>query len=432
MPVHSMEIALSELLKEEVATTRLDCGLEVCVQRKRGYARKYGVFATRYGSLDTKFRRADTGEVVDVPDGLAHFLEHKLFEEESGSIDDVFAELGAYSNAFTDYTMTGYLYSCVAKFWPCLETLMDFVMRPHFTEENVEKEKGIIEQEIKRNEDSPGWQATYRMLKAMYKRFPVRVEVAGTVDSIRSIDADILYRCYNTFYHPSNMTLFVVGDVAPDEVAERTSEALGNRDYGPAPAVECLYPQEPREVGARRVERRMPVSEPLGCFGFKVIDVGYEGTRLLRKTVCMEMLLYTLIGRSSELYNELYEAGLLDHTFDWNFDCDKDYSFAVFEGKSSSPDALVDRVCRGISDSLAGGIDRELFERARRSFIGSALRAFNSLEFIAYNFLDYHFRTMRLLDRVGVAENISLGEVIDLGKRLFDPEMLAVSVVNPL
>ncbi|HHY61582.1 MAG TPA: insulinase family protein [Firmicutes bacterium] len=430
--MRSMEIARSELLREEVSTTRLDCGLEVCVQRKAGYAKKYALIGTRYGSLDTKFRRIDTGETVDVPDGLAHFLEHKLFAEESGSIDDVFAELGAYSNAFTDYTMTAYLFSCVDNFGPCLDTLLDFVMRPHFTEENVENEKGIIEQEIKRDEDSPAWQAMYGMLKGMYQCFPVRLEVAGTVDSIRSIDVDILTRCYNTFYHPSNMTLLVVGDVDPNEVADRASAHLDDKLHGPVPAVERLYPHEPREVGMKRVERRMPVSEPLVCFGFKDNDVGYEGAQLLRKTVCMEMLLYTLIGRSSALYNELYEAGLLDHTFDWNFDCEKDYSFVIFEGKSNSPDALVDRVCKGINDSIAAGIDRELFERARRSFIGSALRAFNSLEFIAYNFLAYHFRKMRLLDRVGVAESISLDEVMDLGKQLFDPEMLVVSVVNPM
>ena len=178
-----MELDKSELLREEVAYTRLDCGLEVATLEKRGFAKKYAVLATRYGSIDTKFRIAGAADPVSTPEGMAHFLEHKLFEEENGSIDDIFADLGAYSNAFTNYTMTGYLFSCVDNFWPAFDTLLDFVMRPHFTDENVEKEKGIIEQEIRMNEDSPDWQAANGLLKAMYRLHPVRDEIAGTVDS---------------------------------------------------------------------------------------------------------------------------------------------------------------------------------------------------------------------------------------------------------
>ncbi|OPZ51586.1 MAG: putative zinc protease AlbF [Firmicutes bacterium ADurb.BinA052] len=426
-----MGLDRSELLREEVAYTRLGCGLEVATLQKRGFAKKYAVLATRYGSIDTKFRIAGAVDPISTPEGIAHFLEHKLFEEEDGSIDDVFADLGAYSNAFTNYTMTGYLFSCVDNFWPAFDTLLDFVMRPHFTDENVEKEKGIIEQEIRMNEDSPDWQAANGLLRAMYRLHPVREEIAGTVDSVRRITAEMLYECYRTFYHPSNMTLLVVGDVSPSEVAHRASTRLDGRDFGPTPGVERIRPEEPRSVGARRVERRMTVSEPIVCFGYKDPSVGWLGQSLMHRIIGMEMLMHTLAGRSSALYNSLYAEGLIDASFDWDYDCEHDYGFAMFEGRSNSPDRLVERVAEGIDSFLGAGVDPDEFERTRRRVIGSMLRSFDSLEFIAYNFLTYHFRNMRLIESVDMARSIGPGEAEAVARELFSPDLLAVSVVTP-
>ena len=426
-----MELDRSELLREEVAYTRLDCGLEVATMRKRGFAKKYAVLATRYGSCDTKFRIAGALDAVSTPEGVAHFLEHKLFEEENGSIDDIFADLGAYSNAFTNYTMTGYLFSCVDNFWPAFDTLLDFVMRPHFTAESVEKEKGIIEQEIRMNEDSPDWQAANGLLRAMYRLHPVREEIAGTVDSVRRITKEMLYECYRTFYHPSNMTLLVVGDVSPGEVAHRASTCLDSRDFGPAPGVERIRPEEPRSLSSHRVEKRMAVSEPIVCFGYKDLNVGSLGQSLMRRIIGMEMLMHMLAGRSSALYNTLYAEGLIDASFDWDYDCEHDYGFAMFEGRSNSPDRLVERVAEGIDSFLGAGVDPDEFERTRRRVIGSMLRSFDSLEFIAYNFLTYHFRNMRLIESVDAAKSIAPGEAEAVARDLFDPDLLAVSVITP-
>lgn len=429
--MREMELDRSELLREEVARTRLNCGLEVAALHKRGYAKKYAVLATRYGSADTRFRIRGTADPVSTPEGIAHFLEHKLFEEENGSIDDIFADLGAYSNAFTNHTMTGYLFSCVDNFWPAFDTLLDFVMRPHFSDENVEKEKGIIEQEIRMNEDSPDWQAVNGFLKALYQRHPVREEIAGTIDSVRSITKETLYECYRTFYHPSNMTLFVVGDVSPAQVGDRASACLDGREFGTAPDLERLRPEEPREIGAHRAEKGMAVSEPIVCFGYKDNRVGYDGPPLMRKMIGMEILMHMLAGRSSALYNALYADGLIDSSFDWDCDYERDYGFAMFEGRSENPDRLVERVAEGISAFVAGGIDPDQFERTRRRVIGSMLRSFDSLEFIAYNFLTYHFRDMRLIECVEVAKSITAEETAGMAGELFDPELLAVSVVLP-
>ncbi|MCR4425630.1 MAG: insulinase family protein [Firmicutes bacterium] len=421
----------SPIVREELARTVLPSGLEVCVLPKRGFGKKYGVLATRYGSIDSKFQVGGSDEIIEVPDGIAHFLEHKLFEEEFGSIDDKFAELGASSNAFTNFTMTGYLFSCTDNFEPALDTLVDFVFRPYFTEQNVEKEKGIIEQEIRMNEDNPDWQCFFDFLKAMYQRHPVRIEIAGTVESINRIDVDTLCKCYRTFYHPSNMALFVVGDVEPENVVDQADRRLAGRDFGPGGPITRIYPEEPPEIGRQRVGRQMPVSEHLVCFGYKDTDVGHEGRTLLRKIVTTEMLMDVLIGRGSDLYNKLYEEGVIDTTFGWDYEAESGFAHVAMSGKTKDPETLVQRVQEGIQALLDKGVDNEAFERSQRRAMGAFIRGFNSLEFIAYNFLTYHFRGMNLLERVEVASEVDADELSKAAEMLFRPERRVVSVVSP-
>ena len=281
------------------------------------------------------------------------------------------------------------------------------------------------------NEDSPDWQAANGLLRAMYRLHPVREEIAGTVDSVRRMTVEMLYECHRTFYHPSNMTLLVVGDVSGLEVADRASSYLDGRDFGPTPSVERIRPEEPRGPSARRVEKRMAVSEPIVCFGYKDPNVGSLGQPLMRRIIGMEMLMHMLAGRSSALYNELYAEGLIDASFDWDYDCEHDYGFAMFEGRSNSPSRLVERVAEGIDSFLGAGVDPNEFERTRRRVIGSMLRGFDSLEFIAYNFLTYHFRNMRLIESVDVARSIAPGEAEAVARGLFDPDLLAVSIITP-
>lgn len=419
----------SDLLQEEVVCSRLGSGLEVCVFPKPGFARKYAILATRYGSIDTEFKV--DGREVATPAGIAHFLEHKLFEEEEGSIDDVFAEQGAYSNAFTNYTTTGYLFSCVDGFEENLRTLVGFVMQPHFTPENVEKEKGIIEQEIRMNDDAPDWQVVSELLKAMYHVHPVKHDIAGTVESVRSIDAETLLKCYGTFYHPSNMTLFVVGDVRPAQVLEIVDSQMSPFARRSAPLVERIRPSEPADVARSQTVKHMMVSEPLVCMGFKDQDVGFSGHRLARKVVATEILLHSFIGRSTDLYNSLYNEGIIDNSFGWDYSFDREYAMVTFDGRTAHPEAMVDRINRGIEEFAAAGVDGGTFERTRRMLLGTWLREFNSLEAIAYQYLDYHFLDMSLFDRMEIASYITQEEVMALAKNLFKDDSRVVSMVLP-
>src|SRR5690606_17846313 len=234
-----------ERLQEQVYQARLDNGLGVFVMPKPGFHKKYAVFSTRYGSVDNRFRRPDRDEVIQVPDGIAHFLEHQLFQDASGHVFNAFADLGASVNAYTSYTMTSYLFSTTDNFPQAFDKLLDFVQAPHFTEAGVRKEIGIIEQEIRMYQDFPRHRLSQNLLQALYHVHPVRIDIAGTVESIREITADTLQLCYDTFYHPSNMAVLVVGDVEPDAVLQQVLDDMAGRRYSFRPPVQRLFDPEP-------------------------------------------------------------------------------------------------------------------------------------------------------------------------------------------
>lgn len=419
----------SEHLREQVVCERLDSGLEVCTCSKPGFAKKYALLATRYGSNDVRFRV--NGAEVDTPAGIAHFLEHKLFEEEEGSIDDVFAELGAYSNAFTNYNTTAYLFSCTDEFERSLKTLVDFVYRPHFTAESVEREKDIIEQEIRMGDDQPGWQIVSELMKSMYHAHPVRHDIAGTVESVRAISVDVLNKCYSTFYHPSNMTLFAVGDIEHGRVVDLVAGEMERFTHGPAPEVERVRPFEPGTVARARHTRKMAVSRPLVCMGFKDADVGYAGEKLSRKVVTCEILLSILAGRSSDLFMSMYNDGIIDTSFSWDYSFDRDYAMVTFDGRTPEPEAFVQRLVDGIGQFRRTALDLEAFERVRRMLAGTWVREFNSLEAITYQFIDYHFLDMSIFDRVRIASSVTEQEVKAMAEKLLNEPNMSVSVVMP-
>jgi predicted Zn-dependent peptidase len=270
----------NKLLKEKIFWQKVEPGLEVFVLPKRGYNKKYATFATRFGSIDSHFVVEGEGQELVVPDGVAHFLEHKLFEEKEGNVFDRFAKLGASSNAFTNFTNTAYLFSSTDNFEECLEILLDFVQQPYFTEENVEKEKGIIEQEIRMYEDNPQWRIFFNLLAALYQKHPVRKDIAGTVESIRQIDKDVLYQCYRTFYHPSNMAVFVVGDVDPDKTMKQVADNIARHGHAPLGEIKRFYPQEGPNLAEKFVSQELVVSQPIINLGIKT------GKRAMTVSAC--------------------------------------------------------------------------------------------------------------------------------------------------
>lgn len=421
----------NSLLQEKIFWQRVEPGLEVFVLPKRGYSKKYATYSANFGSIDSHFIVEGENEELVVPDGVAHFLEHKLFEEEGGNVFDRFARLGASSNAFTNFNNTSYLFSCTEHFTECLEILLDFVQSPYFTRESVEKEKGIIEQEIRMYEDNPQWRVFFNLLTALYHEHPVKKDIAGTVESIRQINEDVLYKCYRTFYHPSNMAVFVVGDVEPERVFAQVAENIGRRGYGRLGEIRRIYAEEAKMPARDSVVQELIVSQPVLNLGFKEEEAGFDGERLFRREVATGLVLDCVLGSSSRLYNELYEEGLIDDEFEAGHVAEKDYGHTVLGGETKDPDRLYQKLMEGIRQAQADGISAGQFAHHQRKLSGEFLKSFNSLEFIANNFPAYHFKGINFFNYLETMHSLTLEEINERLRAHFTERNHARSIILP-
>lgn len=416
-------------LQETIYYERMDNGLDVYVLPKAGFQKTYATFSTKYGSIDNHFQ-VEGQEEVQVPDGIAHFLEHKMFEEPEGDIFAKFAEQGASANAFTSFDRTVYLFSSTSHIEESLQTLIDFVQRPYFTDENVEKEKGIIGQEINMYRDNAAWRVYFGLIEAMYHIHPVHIDIAGTIESIGTITKETLYTCYHTFYHPSNMLLFVVGGVDPKGIFELVRSNQAAKSFEPQGDIRRIFEEEPVEVKEARRVAKLPVSLPRCLFGCKEPRPGLEGRALLEYEVTTRLMLDLMMGSSSPLYQTLYEEGLTTDSFGSEYTCSPDYAFSIIGGESKDPNGLVKRVQELIDERKASGFEQAAFERIRNKSIGSYLRMLNSPEAIANEFTKYKFRDTDLFDILSVYETLTLEQVHQRLKDHFDWNRLAVSIVE--
>lgn len=421
-----MEI-FNDLIKEKMYKYEHESGLNVFVMPKKGFIKQYAMFATHYGSNDREFIIPGESEPTHVPDGIAHFLEHKMFEEESGSVFEEFSKNGASANAYTNFTTTAYLFSCTDNFYSNLKLLLDFVQRPYFTDENVEKEKGIIAQEIRMYDDDPSWRLFFNMLGGLYRQHPVKIDIAGTIESISRIDKDILYKCYNTFYHPSNMVLFAVGDVDVDKIAEIVNDSVKTEKRNGE--IKRIYPDEPTKINKNYVEQKMSVSMPLFNIGFKDNDIGYGGKRLLKKDITTQICLEILAGRSSDLYEKLYNDGLIDTTFDVEYVGEVDHAYSIIGGQSVDPEAVKKALIAKISS--INKVDDGDFYRIKKKILGRFVKSFNSVESIAHNFISYYMKDINILDFTSVIEDITPDDVLNRFKTHFNEDNCVLSVVKP-
>ena len=419
-------------LQETLYHYRVYPGMDLYVLPKPGYHKKYAIFSTRFGSIDNRFRVEPDQNATVLPDGVAHFLEHKLFEDDRGNVFDRFAALGASANAFTSFTQTTYLFSCTSNFEENLTQLLDFVQEPYFTEQTVQKEQGIIGQEIKMYEDHPHWRVFFNLLESLYIEHPVRNDIAGTVESIAEITPDLLYRCYNTFYHPSNMAVFVVGDLVPDEVGRQVEENLSNRNYNPMGSIVRLFPSEPAEITRERVVQELVVSEPILYVGFKdmVVDK-LRGRDLMRREILMELVLDIMFGSSEKLYNDLYRADLIDESFVAEYTAEANYGYTMIGGETRDPEQVYQRIIDAVTVVKKDGVSAEQFERHRRKILGGYIRRFNSLEFIANNFLAYRFKEADLFELPAILQEIRREETLALVEENFKVDRHAVSLIMP-
>ncbi|WP_151735068.1 EF-P 5-aminopentanol modification-associated protein YfmH ['Paenibacillus yunnanensis' Narsing Rao et al. 2020] len=423
-----MESKIYERLQETLYYEKMDNGLQVYVLPKPAFKKAYATFATKYGSVDNHFR-VEGGEETQVPDGIAHFLEHKMFEEPEGDIFATFASNGASANAFTSFDQTVYLFSATENIETNLSTLVDFVQRPYFTDENVDKEKGIIGQEINMYADNPDWRVYFGLIEALYSKHPVHIDIAGTVESISTITKETLYSCYNAFYHPSNMLLFVVGGVEPERVFSLIRDNQNAKSYGKQGQIERIFEQEPAEVAEKWKECKLAVSMPKCLFGFKEKTSGLTGTDAVRRDLTTKLMLDLLFGSSTELYQKLYNEDLISDSFSHEFNSSPQYAFSAVGGDTKDPGKLIARIKEEVSAILESGFTAKDFERARKKKIGGYLRMLNSPENIAHEFTRYQFRGGDLFEVLPVYESLTLEDVNERLREHIDWEQMSVSLV---
>ena len=418
-------------IKEKLIFTETENGLKVFFMPKAGYTKQYAIFSTNYGSVDNTFIPIGSDEPITVPEGIAHFLEHKLFEEPEENIFDKFSKLGANVNAFTNFYQTSYLFNCTSNFYENLELLIQFVQNPYLTDENVEKEKGIIGQEITMYDDNPNWKVFFNCLKTMYTNHPIKGDIAGTVESIKDINKELLTTCYDTFYNPANMILFVIGDLSFDEIMKTVNKSEKIIETK-VEKVKAIFPIEPNQLETKVIIEEMETAIPLFYMGFKDYDLGLTGEEQVKKDSISNIILEMLFGQSSIFYNELYDRGLIDNNFGSYYTGKKTFGHSLIAGQSTDPELVFNEIKDFIKKPIDEILKEEDFNRMKSKNLGNFLMGLNSIEFIANNFVELYFDDFNLLDYLGLIETISFDELKTRFKEHLTNENLVLSIINPL
>ena len=411
---------------EKIYHAELPNGLHIYVDRRPEFQKSYAFFATNYGGMDMKFRL--DGQWRDTPAGVAHFLEHKMFDTEDGNALQDLAANGASPNAFTSSALTGYYFESTEKFCDNLKILLSFVSIPWFTQESVDKEQGIIGQEIRMGEDDPDNQVFYGLMECLFDHHPIRVPIAGTQESISHITADTLYACHKAFYTPSNMVLTVAGDVEPEEVVRIAREILPKEPGG---HIERDYGGEEDGAAAKpEKELRMEVSTPIFQLGFKA-EPAPAGEEHLRRQLMGELACEALLGNSSPLYARLYSEGLINKNFGYGFELYPGCALMAAGGESCDPRAVRDAVLAEGARIAQEGVDEGLFRRLKKGVYGAKVRGLNSFENVCIELAQAHFAGVEYLTFPEVFDGISKADVEDCIRRWVTPERCGLAVVRP-
>jgi len=406
-----------------------ESGLDIYVIPKN-HTTAYALFGTKYGSVDNIFKTNSEIEFTTVPDGIAHFLEHKLFENENGiHADQRFADTGAYSNAYTAFDKTCYLFSCADNFDESLEILLDFVTHPYFTDETVQKEQGIISQEIRMYDDNPGWQVYFQMLSNMYEKHSVRLDIAGTVESISHINADILYKCYNAFYNLNNMMLCVSGDVTIEQVKLAADKVL--KKSAPFDIERYKY-NEPKGIKKNIVEKKLKVSKPMFNIGIKDDETGLYGKELAKKSAELDILNDILFSKSGDFYTRLYSEGKINNKFYAGCEMEPEYGHMIYGGESENPIEIMSEIIKEFEDKIKNGLDREAFERCKRVSYAGSITLFDSTENISNAFVNCLFKGYDVLDLPEIIGSVTFEDIEERMQKIFKKENFIISVINPI
>ncbi len=415
----------NELLNEKYYDIDHPSGLKILVMPKENYSSTYAIFATKYGSIDTMIQMSD-GSFKEIPEGTAHFLEHKLFESEDLDAFERFAKTGASANAYTSFERTGYLFSCSANFKKNLEILLDFVQNPYFTQATVEKEQGIIGQEIDMYKDAPDWEVMFNCLRTMYHNLPVRIDIAGTQESIAQITAKTLYGCYDNFYNLHNMVLAVAGNADVDEIVEVADKVLKPVEGKMA---QRKVIDEPEEVIDSYIEEKLSVATPQFMFGFK--ESWDTPERTTKEEISMEILLDMISGQSSELYKRLFDGKLINNSFGFEYFTGFGYSCVLFAGESNDPKKVAEEIVGEIGKFRETGFDKTAFERTKKKLYVRMIMGMNDIEGLANNMAVSYFAGEDVFTDFEIFKTVTLDDVNDIFKKTLDENRSVLSVINP-
>lgn len=420
-----MKIIESLKIKEKIYIEKLENGLTVMLVPKNTTNKKYAIWATHFGSIDNHFIMPNTKEEVYVPDGVAHFLEHKMFEQENGknSLDTLMA-LGVDANAYTTNNHTAYLFETTDHFMEALDELMDYVQHPYFTDENVEKEKGIIGQEIGMYDDDPGWQLYMNALDCMYKDNAIKIDIAGTVESISKIDKEVLYKCYNTFYNPSNMVMVLCGNFEAKEMLEEIKKRLIEKPK--QGEIKRIYPKEEENIHMPYKEVNMEVSQPAFMIGFK------DKTKIENKVqrhIAIEILMNMLIGKSSSLYQKLYSEGILLSQPDLDYEFTNNYAHVLLSGQSKNPKKLQEELLKEIQKQKEN-FDTKHFERIKKKVYGDYVIEYNNISDIARMIISDYFKGISSFDYIEQFQTVTIEFTKQILQEVFDEKKCIMSVIK--
>lgn len=419
------EIIKSSRLGESYTVVHHPSGLDVLIWKMEGFTTTEAVFATKYGSVNNCFKTKDRDDFITVPEGIAHFLEHKLFENEDTDVFDLYAKTGANANAYTSFDETAYIFSCSENWEDSLEILLDFVQKPYFTEQSVHKELGIIGQEIKMCSDSPERQCFYNLLRAMYVNHPIKIDIAGTVESIAEITPELLYQCYHTFYNLHNMVLAIAGNVDEDKVIEICDRMLKPCDDL---QIETKLPDEPEEVAQKEIRQSFPVGNPLFNIGFKCKP--YEGRELYKMADTASVVLHMLIGSSSPLYKQLFDDGLINSQFGVEVFTSVGVFAPMISGESHDPMELYKRFLAEIDRVKAEGFDKELFANEKRSMYGDIVRGSNNPERAVDILSESYLEGADAFCESEILAQMTIEDCQKVLELLFDKDKAAISIID--
>lgn len=415
----------NQTLSEKCTVYTHKSGLKIYVIEKPDYSSCYAIFGTRYGSIDTMFKTKDDKDYIKVPEGIAHFLEHKLFESEDGDAFSRYAKTGAMANAYTSFDRTCYLFSCSSNFEDSFRILLDFVQKPYFTKETVEKEQGIIGQEINMYNDSPNWRVLFNLLAALYQNHPVKIDIAGTIESIAQINEKLLYDCYNTFYNLNNMFICVAGNVKADKVFEIADELL--RD-SKAVEIDRAFIDEPKEVATNYKEIFLPVAMPLFAIGYK--EYCNKPQKTLKERLSTEIVLKVIFGTDSPLYKDLMDSGLINENFSAEYFCGYGFSSVIVDGESTDPEQVYKKINSYLETAKSEKISENDFNRAKKALYGNMVSVYNSVENTVASMVNEAFFGDNIFDTIECIKDINLDDVNLRLNEILNKDYSAISIVK--